>query len=469
MADPLKRMCDELGVCKEEALFYLEGFRWDLNAAMEACRSKTLPSSENERAAAEERRRNELIVKFLEIAIGSSTDDARYYLSRSNWSIEHAAASFYDHTEKKSKPMPLSHEGHTAPRSSGNEGSDLIQDVLSKVPQFHNASMDLSTPRLELTQESIKQFCDVASEASSQAASDCLNHCKGNLEEAIIYFYDVYSKARSGIATDEVVKNFSGMAVDQDSSTDSLQQIPEAKPPVASSQVEDGTTTESLPDEIKEELIDSFSSTTGATRQDANVYLEQYNWDLGRALDFFYEHSDSEKETSALNMGLMENRDLPLPSMGLPSQSQFESSYVSIGPTETQRSLEEGGEGDVTVAIPGMASSQVDGKAAEEGSSMETVPDPIANRDRTTVETQTAPSTIMITIRLADTSGPSLELPFRSNQTVRDIRNAIDQRYPENDRGYNLQSIDGVDYMDWNITVHRVSTGGYTTLCQTYP
>ncbi|CAN6858572.1 unnamed protein product [Brassica oleracea] len=130
------------------------------------------------------------------------------------------------------------------------------------------------------------------------------------------------------------------------------------------------------------------------------------------------------------NMGLIENRDPPLPSMGsLPSQSQFDDSYVSSGPTETQKSLEEGGEGDFTVAIPGMASSQVD-----EGSSAETVLDPFANRDRrTTVETQTAPSTIMISIRLADGIGTALELPFRSNLTIRDIRNAIDERYPDND------------------------------------
>uniref|UniRef100_M4CIP9 CCHC-type domain-containing protein n=1 Tax=Brassica campestris TaxID=3711 RepID=M4CIP9_BRACM len=130
------------------------------------------------------------------------------------------------------------------------------------------------------------------------------------------------------------------------------------------------------------------------------------------------------------NMGLIENRDPPLPSMGsLPSQSQFDDSYVSSGPTETQKSLEEGGEGDFTVAIPGMVSSQVD-----EGSSAETVLDPFANRDRrTTVETQTAPSTIMISIRLADGIGTALELFFRSNQTIRDICNAIDQRYPDND------------------------------------
>lgn len=43
MADPVTRICDELGVCREEALYYLEGFRWNLDSAMEACRSQTLP------------------------------------------------------------------------------------------------------------------------------------------------------------------------------------------------------------------------------------------------------------------------------------------------------------------------------------------------------------------------------------------------------------------------------------------
>lgn len=74
----------------------------------------------------------------------------------------------------------------------------------------------------------------------------------------------------------------------------------------------------------------------------------------------------------------------------------------------------------------------------------------------------------MISIRLADGIGTTLELPFRSNQTIRDIRNAIDQRYPDNDRGYVLQSGDGVDYMDWNVTVYRVCTYG-KVLFQTNP
>lgn len=43
MADPVKQICDENEVCREEALFYLEGFEWDLDSAMEACRNKTLP------------------------------------------------------------------------------------------------------------------------------------------------------------------------------------------------------------------------------------------------------------------------------------------------------------------------------------------------------------------------------------------------------------------------------------------
>nr|VDD06810.1 unnamed protein product [Brassica oleracea] len=386
MADPLKQICDELGVCTEEALFYLEGFRWDLNAATEACRSKTLPSSENERTAAEEQRRNDKIARFV-VATGATVKEARYYLSRENWNVDNACLSF----------LALSHDDHTEGR---NERPDTTHDVLSKVPQFHNTSTNLRigspppsarTPPLELKPESIKRFRDVVSDASSQAVIDCLNDCKGNAEHAIQYFYEVYS-----------LKN--------------------ETPP------------ESLPDEIKEERIASFSSMTGETRHVAKVYLEKYMWNLDQAIDYFFEPSD---------------------------------------PSETQKSLEEAGEGDVTVAIPGMASSQVDGKAVEEGSSTETVPDPFANRDRrTTVETQAAPSTITLTINLADTSGASLELPFRSNQTLRDIRNAIDQRYPDNDRGYVLQSGDGVDYMDWNITVYRVSTltrGDSTTLLQIYP
>ncbi|CAN7010127.1 unnamed protein product [Brassica oleracea var. botrytis] len=603
MADPLKQICDELGVCTEEALFYLEGFRWDLNAATEACRSKTLPSSENERTAAEEQRRNDKIARFV-VATGATVKEARYYLSRENWNVDNACLSF----------LALSHDDHTEGSSnepwylhgfSGNERPDTTHDVLSKVPQFHNTSTNLRigspppsarTPPLELKPESIKRFRDVVSDASSQAVIDCLNDCKGNAEHAIQYFYEVYS-----------LKN--------------------ETPP------------ESLPDEIKEERIASFSSMTGETRHVAKVYLEKFMWNLDQAIDYFFEPSDPSETQKSLEVagegdvtvaipGMASsqvdgkaveegsstetvpdpfaNRDrrttvetqaapstitledaagafcahrydkpekkskpVPLSHDGGHTEPQFHSTstnlrsppWVSTVPfqlaqkrinhfhdvvsaasskavidclndckgdvdaailyfddvyskknsteclphgvkeariasfssmtratrqvaqaylekymwdldqaidyffepsdSETQKSLEEAGEGDVTVAKPGMASSQVDGKAVEEGSSTETVPDD--NRDRTTVES------IMITISLADTSGASLELPFRSDQTVRDIRNAIDQRYPNNDRGYVLESGDGLRYMDWNVTVYRVTRGESTTLFQIDP
>ncbi|CAH8389308.1 unnamed protein product [Eruca vesicaria subsp. sativa] len=320
-------------------------------------------------------------------------------------------------------------------------------------------------PPLELKEESINKFLEILSEATSQDAIYCLNKRKGNVEDAVGYFYGDYSKSRPGIATAQVVKNFSGRVVDKDSSTESPQRIPEAKTLVTSSQVEEsGNPTETLPlkeeesGEVNEEHIGTFVKMTGASREDAIANLEHFKWNVNQAVEFYKENGYSAELISALSFSLTENKDPPLPSMG--TQSQLD---ASSGPMETESSLEKGGEGDVTVANPGMAKAHVKGKAVEEGSSAG------ASRDRTTVETQTAPSTIVMTISLADGRGTELELPLRLNQTIRDIRNAIDQRYPDNDRSYYLQSIGGEVYMDWDTTVDRVSTGGCRVLLQTYP
>ena len=120
---------------------------------------KTLPSpaqppSENQRTAAEVQRRNEKIARFIELSHGSSSvADATKYLSDNNWSLEHAARAFcahrFDKPEKKSQPVPLSHDGgRTEPwylhGFSGNEGSaDTMHDVLSKVPPFRNTSTNV--------------------------------------------------------------------------------------------------------------------------------------------------------------------------------------------------------------------------------------------------------------------------------------------------------------------------------------
>ncbi|XP_010469520.1 PREDICTED: uncharacterized protein LOC104749565 [Camelina sativa] len=123
MVDPVKRICDELGVCTEEAICYLDGFQWNLDSAMEACRSQTLPVPlltvqslpVNEKSASkasstppimidslrslnlpDEQSRNQLIRRFCEAAAGAGVEDAYAYLSRSNWNIDLAVGYFYD-------------------------------------------------------------------------------------------------------------------------------------------------------------------------------------------------------------------------------------------------------------------------------------------------------------------------------------------------------------------------------------
>ncbi|XP_020873260.1 uncharacterized protein LOC9298937 isoform X1 [Arabidopsis lyrata subsp. lyrata] len=188
-------------------------------------------------------------------------------------------------------------------------------------------------------------------------------------------------------------------------------------------------------------------------------------------------HGFSEHEMSAeIAMSLKENRELPLPSIELPSQSQFQaslgylkegstSSLMEVDPTKSERSLEEAGKENAAVAILGKASSQVDGEGVEKDSSMETFPDHVAYQDMIVVGPQAAGSTITITIILAN--GRLVNIPFRSNQTVRDIRDAIDELTPDDDKDYFLRSGAEVDYMDPDITVHEISTGD-TTLLQIY-
>lgn len=116
MTDHARRICDELKVCREEAILYLEGFDWDLDAAMEACRSKNLnfPSlavespPEKEESSPEvqselpsttttdSQSRDELIAQFVSFAVGSDTQDAASYLERSDWDLQRAVSQFHD-------------------------------------------------------------------------------------------------------------------------------------------------------------------------------------------------------------------------------------------------------------------------------------------------------------------------------------------------------------------------------------
>ncbi|KAL0863826.1 hypothetical protein Bca101_042944 [Brassica carinata] len=121
MTDRATRICDELRISREEAIFYLEGFEWDLDAAMEACRSKTLnfPSlttvespPEKEESSSEVRSAppsttdpqsiNELIAQFYNFAVGPDLQDATSYLERNDWDLQPAVSQFCD--DRRSSP-----------------------------------------------------------------------------------------------------------------------------------------------------------------------------------------------------------------------------------------------------------------------------------------------------------------------------------------------------------------------------
>lgn len=65
-------------------------------------------------------------------------------------------------------------------------------------------------------------------------------------------------------------------------------------------------------------------------------------------------------------------------------------------------------------------------------------------------------------------SGIQVWIPFRSDQTVRDIRKRIDWFRPNDKRDYYLKSDTGVEYRDLDTTVHIITSGsrGSTILHQ---
>lgn len=77
-------------------------------------------------------------------------------------------------------------------------------------------------------------------------------------------------------------------------------------------------------------------------------------------------------------------------------------------------------------------------------------------------------STETITVTIVLAKEESVELSFRSDQTVRDIRNAIDERTPDNNRDYYLQTMDA-DCRDLNATVGKILKGDSKSLYQIFP
>lgn len=167
MIDPVKRICDELGVCREEAICYLEGFQWNLDSALKACRSQTLPFPSsptveswpvNEKSASntpstpplmidyrsslnplprlnppDEQSRNQRIKLFCETAVGTNVEEAYAYLERSNWNVDLAVGYFMDEFRSTSpqktsnpqgKPLRLVSNSQFKPLRIGTSSSE---------------------------------------------------------------------------------------------------------------------------------------------------------------------------------------------------------------------------------------------------------------------------------------------------------------------------------------------------------
>ncbi|KAG7568546.1 UBA-like superfamily [Arabidopsis thaliana x Arabidopsis arenosa] len=238
---------------------------------------------------------------------------------------------------------------------------------------------------------------------------------------------------------------------------------------------------EQLPPKIEElssgsnaAKIKDFCDIVGTHPDVAVAYLDRCKWHVQDAINYFMD--EGELPTTGFSEDVTSNPPVPL--IGLPSQSQFQASrssspsLMNIDPTRTEESLRDGSDESVTVANLPMVSSQVNnklkGNAVEEDSCMETFHDPLTIQDRKSVGHEAAPTTITLTIYLTDGGSViPVDIPFRSDQTVRDIRNAIDERTPDNDRDYYLQSVGGEDdCRDMNATVGKICKSGFTTLHQ---
>lgn len=160
MADPLKVISDSNGVSREEALFYLEGFNFDLNSAIEACRNKTLPPltalltddesspevSINVESATEslstpprlsesvqisDQAKSECMKAFVDAIYGTTPRDALDYLTRFNWNLSEAVNQFID---ESSTPSQRSSQVNSPANPPSNDSAELLRSL----PDFEN-------------------------------------------------------------------------------------------------------------------------------------------------------------------------------------------------------------------------------------------------------------------------------------------------------------------------------------------
>ncbi|CAD5320198.1 unnamed protein product [Arabidopsis thaliana] len=545
MTNPMEvdRISDETGAYREEALYYLEAYDWNLAPAMEACGVKTLPSvkvksspvvSVTEQSTAEEysatpltiipprvsnqdprsinypsltsnplppRKRShsgrvlnppqelshelkqERINLFLAVASDLPSQEVLSYLERFNWDVERAGAQYYedrdqqrtsyDRTEIDQSYLQRFQEGYTPMIGvsnlegfSQNETStmDLMQHSAPPLPSLHLPSES------QLMNVDVDEFGDVYDipimssssqvqiQGSSSSAQNLEDHPPPNNIDRIctetgvsrgeaVYYLESFDGDLASAIEACRSKNLPTLKVRSSPvvSVNEISAVPEWESPTERPLVMNSCPISNelqiQPEQLplnKEEIIKQFCEIVGLHPDVAVAYLERCQWSLQVAIDYFMNEAYFTEDVTS---------NPPLPLIGLPSQSQFQasgssfSSLTNIDPT------------DFTVANLPMASSQVD-----------------AIQGWTSVGHEAAPTTITLTIYLDDGGSVTpVYIPFRSDQTVRDIRNAIDELTPANNRYYDLRSVGGEDdCRDMNATVGKICKSGSTTLHQVF-
>ncbi|CAE6019715.1 unnamed protein product [Arabidopsis arenosa] len=133
----VNRICYETKVSREEALFYLEGFKWNLDAAMEACHSKTLPEQPSQL-------NNKLISSLCNAAGGETREKAIACLKlfnsdslRNQQMGDEQMDNIVDKTRAANRDKSL-------PKLAANLPYDLVEEILLKLPVKSLARFNLT-------------------------------------------------------------------------------------------------------------------------------------------------------------------------------------------------------------------------------------------------------------------------------------------------------------------------------------
>ncbi|KFK31092.1 hypothetical protein AALP_AA6G067100 [Arabis alpina] len=392
MVNSVTEISNQCGVSREEALFYLEGFNWDLNSAMEACRNKTLPTftddsspflpiclkSDSETPSVPPRTtdslrisnppekqvpslsRDECIRIFNETILGTTREDAIEYLTLHGWDPDVAVDEFMSdrrptHSQRKSK----SH-GTSSPRFDPTSAINEAEEAIARMESSQVKESDQEKDKL------INRFCEMTGGATQAEAITYLKRFNWAADRAANFFLDHPSHEFSEKETHEAMQmnlqeNIGNQGhlnegnIGSSSSFDPALALKQAAEAFALSQVKEslglGTN--------QDTCINTFLGlASGATREEAITYLKSANWEVLQAFNDFLNQNiqESDQENNRGNQGHLKEGNIG---------SSSSSSFIA-DPAETGSSFNETGLVNVHVAGHGIATSQVGNQNVQE-------------------------------------------------------------------------------------------------------